>query len=128
MSQRKAESIRAGDRPVRRVNGVPIESEFAEAFDMKATRVIITGHDRQWALEAATAMTGFGTSVIACGIETAIEQELSCDQTPDGRPGFAVLAFAVSGSELEKQIPRRAGQCVLTCPTTALFAGIEGDK
>ncbi|TWU60412.1 Formyltransferase/hydrolase complex subunit D [Rubripirellula tenax] len=110
------------------VNGIPIESEFAEAFDMKATRVIITGHDRQWALDGATAMTGFGTSVIACGIETAIERELSPDETPDGRPGFAILAFAVSGAEMEKQIPRRAGQCVLTCPTSAIYAGILGDK
>lgn len=107
------------------VNGVEIESEFAEAFDMKATRMIITAHDRRWAMDAAAAMTGFGTSVIACGIETAVERELAADETPDGRPGIAILAFAVSGKELEKQIPRRAGQCVLTCPTTALFAGIE---
>ncbi len=110
------------------VHGVPIEPEFAEAFDMKATRVIVTGHDRQWALDGATAMTGFGTSVIACGVEIAIERELGRDETPDGRPGFAILAFAVSGSELEKQIPRRAGQCILTCPTSALYAGIPGNK
>lgn len=102
-----------------------IESEFAEAFDMKATRVIITGHDRDWAAQAAAAMTGFGTSVIACGIETAVERELSPAETPDGRPGVAILAFAVSGSELEKQIPRRIGQCVLTCPSAAIFAGID---
>ncbi len=110
------------------INGVTIESEFAEAFDMKATRVIITAHDRQWALDAARAMTGFGTSVIACGIETAIERELGNDETPDGRPGFSILAFAMSGSDLEKQVPRRVGQCVLTCPTSALYAGIIGDK
>jgi formylmethanofuran--tetrahydromethanopterin N-formyltransferase len=110
------------------VAGVPIEDTFAEAFDMKATRIVITAHSRQWARDAAIALTGFGTSVIACGIEAAIERELASDETPDGRPGIAVLAFAVSGKELEKQIPRRAGQCVLTCPTTALFAGIEGEK
>src|SRR5690606_8916326 len=56
------------------------------------------------------------------------EHELTADQTPDRRPGVAILAFAVSGKELEKQIPRRAGQCILTCPTTALFAGIDGEK
>lgn len=92
---------------------------------MKATRVIITGHDATWAGEAAAAMTGFGTSVIACGIETAVERELSPEETPDGRPGVAILAFAMSGSELEKQIPRRIGQCVLTCPSSAIFAGID---
>lgn len=92
---------------------------------MKATRIIITGHDAGWAAEAAAAMTGFGTSVIACGIETAVECDLSPAETPDGRPGVAILAFAVSGSELEKQIPRRIGQCVLTCPSAAIFAGID---
>lgn len=111
-----------------KINGIPIEATFAEAFDMKATRVVITAADSQWAHAAAAAFVGFGTSVIACGIEMAVEMELPADATPDGRPGVSVLAFAVSGKELEKQIPRRAGQCVLTCPTTALFAGIEGEK
>ena len=108
-----------------RIAGVKIEAEFAEAFDMKATRIIITGHDREWVDQAAMLMTGFGTSVVGCGIEIAVEQTLDPDQTPDGRPGVSVLAFAVSGSELEKQIPLRLGQCVLTCPTTAVFAGVD---
>lgn len=110
-----------------RIEGVPVEATFAEAFDMKATRLVVTAEDRQWAVDACRAMTGFGTSVIACGIEIAIERELAAEETPDGRPGFAILAFAMSGSELEKQIPRRTGQCVLTCPTTAIFGGISGD-
>lgn len=110
------------------VAGVPIEETFAEAFDMKATRVIVTAETIDWARDAAAAMTGFGTSVIACGIEIAVERELSPEETPDGRPGVAILAFAVSSKELEKQIPRRAGQCVLTCPTTAMFAGIDSEK
>lgn len=110
------------------IHGIPIEETFAEAFDMKATRLILTAHDRQWVSDAAQAFTGFATSVIACGIEMGIERELTPQETPDGRPGVAILAFAVSSKELEKQIPRRAGQCVLTCPTTALFAGIESPK
>jgi len=110
------------------IAGVQIDATFAEAFDMQATRIIITAADRQWVQAAATSMTGFGTSVIACGVEIGIEQELSPAETPDGRPGVAILAFAVSAKELEKQIPRRAGQCVLTCPTTSLFAGITAEK
>jgi len=113
------------------LHGVTINDTFAEAFDMKATRIIITALDDYWLREAAAAMTGFGTSVIACGIEIAVEQWLAPESTPDGRPGVAILAFAVSSKELEKQIPRRAGQCVLTCPTTALYAGLtdsETDK
>lgn len=111
-----------------RCNGVPVEPTFAEAFDMKATRLILTAEDERWCRDAAAAMVGFGTSVIACGVEIAVEQSLTAKQTPDGRPGLAILAFAVSGRELEKQIPRRAGQCILTCPTTALYAGLVGDR
>ncbi len=110
------------------VAGVPVEDTFAEAFDMKATRFVVTAETIDWARDAAAAMCGFGTSVIACGIEIAVESELTSEQTPDGRPGVAILAFAISGKELESQIPRRAGQCVLTCPTTALFAGCDGEK
>ena len=87
--------------------------------------MIVTALDRQWVRDAAAAVTGFGTSVIGCGIEIAVERWLAPEQTPDGRPGVAILGFAVSGKELAKQIPRRIGQCLLTCPTTAVFAGVD---
>ena len=110
------------------LNGVTIDDSFAEAFPMKATRIVITAHNLTWALNAAVAATGFATSVIACGCEAGIERELSASETPDGRPGISVLLFAMSGKELAKQLERRVGQCVLTCPTTAVFAGIaEGE-
>ena len=75
------------------------------------------------------AATGFATSVIACGCEAGIERELRAERDAR-RPARAsrVLLFAMSGKELAKQIERRVGQCVLTCPTTAVFAGIaEGE-
>jgi formylmethanofuran--tetrahydromethanopterin N-formyltransferase len=109
-------------------NGVTIDDGFAEAFPMKATRVVITAHNLEWARHAAVAATGFATSVIACGCEAGIERELSPEETPDGRPGQSVLFFAMSGKELTKQLERRIGQCVLTCPTTAAYAGVaEGE-
>ncbi len=108
-----------------RAGGVEIDDTFAEAFPMKATRLLITAHTMTWARHAAVAATGFATSVIGCGCEAGIEAELSPEQTPDGRPGLSVLLFAMSGKELIKQIERRVGQCVLTCPTTAVFAGID---
>jgi formylmethanofuran--tetrahydromethanopterin N-formyltransferase len=111
-----------------RINGIDIENTFAEAFPMTATRLIITAADRFWALRAAESMTGFATSVIACGCEAGVEREVAPERTPDGRPGIAVLLFSVSGKELEKQVVRRVGQCVLTCPSTSVFAGMEGDK
>ena len=109
-------------------NGVQIDDTFAEAFAMKATRLLITAHNLTWARHAAASATGFATSVIGCGCEAGIERELSRDETPDGRPGLSILLFSMSGKELAKQIERRVGQCVLTCPTTAVFSGIaEGE-
>jgi formylmethanofuran--tetrahydromethanopterin N-formyltransferase len=107
------------------LNGVTIDDAFAEAFAMKATRLIITAQNLEWAYHAATAATGFATSVIACGCEAGIERELGPSETPDGRPGVAVLMFAVSTKELTKQLERRVGQCVLTSPTSAIFGGLD---
>ncbi|MFO1065698.1 MAG: formylmethanofuran--tetrahydromethanopterin N-formyltransferase [Pirellulales bacterium] len=110
------------------INGIEIEDTFAEAFPMTATRLIITAADRYWALRAAEAMTGFATSVIGCGCEAAIERELDERLSPDGRPAISVLVFSMSGKELEKQIVRRVGQCVLTCPSTSVFSGLTTEK
>jgi formylmethanofuran--tetrahydromethanopterin N-formyltransferase len=93
---------------------------------MKGTRAIITAQNEKWAMIAAQAMTGFATSVIACGCEAGIERVLTPDETPDGRPGVSIMIFAMGGKGLAKQLETRAGQCVLTSPTSALFAGIEG--
>jgi formylmethanofuran--tetrahydromethanopterin N-formyltransferase len=107
------------------INGVTIDDTFAEAFGMRGTRVIITAQNHKWANIAATAMTGFATSVIACGVEAGIERELDPSETPDGRPGVSVLMFAMGSAVLMKQLETRMGQCILTCPTTAAFSGID---
>jgi len=107
------------------INGTLIDDTFAEAFPMKATRFVITAHTPAWARNAAQSLTGFATSVIDCGCEVGIERELGRGETPDGRPGISVLMFAISSKELAKQVMRRVGQCVLTCPTTAVYSGID---
>jgi formylmethanofuran--tetrahydromethanopterin N-formyltransferase len=109
------------------INGVTIDDTFAEAFGMRGTRVIITAQNHKWARTAAAAMTGFATSVIACGVEAGIEREMEPSETPDGRPGISVLLFAMGSNVLMKQLETRMGQCILTCPTTAAFSGIDGD-
>jgi formylmethanofuran--tetrahydromethanopterin N-formyltransferase len=109
-------------------NGVEIEDSFAEAFGMRATRVLITAINPRWAHQAAETMTGFATSVIGCGVEAGIERDLDPGETPDGRAGVSLLLFGMSTKDLAKQLERRAGQCVLTCPSTALFAGMDGDE
>jgi len=89
-----------------------------------ATRVIVTAATEHWATVAATVMTGYATSVIACDAEAAIERNLTAEETPDGRPGVAVLVFAFSQKALRKAVVGRVGQCVLTCPTTACYNGL----
>lgn len=110
------------------INGVEIDDTFAEAFNMRGTRVVVTAQNLKWAYNAANAMTGFATSVIGCGVEAGIERELNQDETPDGRPGVSVLMFAMGSKVLMQQLETRMGQCILTCPTAAAFSGIESEE
>jgi len=109
------------------INGVQIDDTFAEAFNMRGTRVIITAQNLKWAYHAANAMTGFATSVIGCGVEAGIERELTVEETPDGRAGISILMFSMGSKVLMQQLETRMGQCILTCPTAAAFAGIASE-
>jgi formylmethanofuran--tetrahydromethanopterin N-formyltransferase len=104
--------------------GVNIADTFAEAFDMRAARVLITAASPGWARTAGQSMTGFATSVIGCKVEAGIEAELSPADTPDGRPGVSVLLFGFDAAGLTSRLVDRVGQTVLTCPTTACFDGL----
>jgi formylmethanofuran--tetrahydromethanopterin N-formyltransferase len=110
------------------INGVQIDDTFAEAFNMRGTRVIITAQNLKWAYHAANAMTGFATSVIGCGVEAGIERELTAKETPDNRPGVSILMFAMGSKVLMQQLETRMGQCILTCPTAAAFSGIDSEE
>ena len=105
-----------------------IVDTFAEAFPMWGARVVITAATPAWALEAGRSLTGFATSVIGCKCEAGIERELDAGETPDGRPGVSALLFAMDRDGLAKRLVERVGQCVLTCPTTACFNGIDAEK
>ncbi len=111
-----------------RLQATEVIDTFAEAFEMWAARVIITAHSPQWALAAAQSMTGFATSVIGCKCEAGIECEVQSDDTPDKRPGMSVLLFATSAESVGKRLLERVGQCVMTCPTTACFNGLEATE
>ena len=108
------------------IRGVAIADTFAEAFTMRAARIVISAGTARWAHEAATKLTGFATSVIACKCEAAIERELPASESPDGRPAVSVLLFAMDAEGLGKRLIERIGQTVLTCPTTACFDGLPG--
>ncbi len=105
-------------------NDVPVCNTFAEAFTTVGTRIIVTAVSESWVRIAATEVTGYATSVIACDAEAGVEKFLSPEESPDGRPGVSLMFFAFSRSALEKAVTNRVGQCILTCPTTACYAGI----
>jgi formylmethanofuran--tetrahydromethanopterin N-formyltransferase len=102
-----------------------VADTFAEAFPMRFSRLLITAATADWAYEAARSATGFATSVIGCKCEAAIEVSLRSAQTPDGRPGASVLLFAMDREGVGKRVLDRVGQCILTCPTTACFDGLQ---
>ena len=110
------------------MNDVFIEDTFAEAFPMRAARVVVTATNLRWAHAAARELTGFATSVIACKCEAAVECELTPDETPDARPGVSVLLFAMDTESVAKRLVERIGQTVLTCPTTACFDGLPSEE
>jgi formylmethanofuran--tetrahydromethanopterin N-formyltransferase len=111
-----------------RLHGAEVVDTFAEAFAMWGARVLITAQTPGWADTAARSLTGFATSVIGCKCEAGIERVLDADETPDGRPGVAVLLFAFDADGLGKRLVERIGQTVLTCPTTACFNGLDAEE
>ena len=107
---------------------VKIEDTFAEAFPMWACRVLITAVNEKWALTAARKATGFATSIVMSPAEAGVERLMPKDKTPDGRPGVIIQIYNRSRFELKNQMILRLGQCVMTCPTTAVFDALPNSR
>jgi len=105
------------------LNGVTIDDTYAEAFPTWVARPIITAVTEEWAYRAAVEAVGFATSTIGCPAEAGIDCFVPADETPDGRPGYAILICA-SKKKLKEQVVERLAECVLTAPTTAVFDGL----
>jgi formylmethanofuran--tetrahydromethanopterin N-formyltransferase len=101
-----------------------IDDTFAEAFRMRYARLIVTAHDDHWLHAAVAEFSGYASSIIACDAEAGVERWLSPNATPDGRPGAALLAFGFSAENLGRAMLNRTGQCLMTCPTTAVYDGL----
>lgn len=97
---------------------------FAEAFRLRYARPIVTAHDPHWLAAGLSAFCGYGTSVIGCDAEVGVERFLAAEESPDGRPAAAVLAFAFTGEAVAAAVAARAAQCLLTCPTVCVFDGL----
>lgn len=107
-----------------KIDHVIIDDEFAEAFRMWAARLIVTATDEYWVDIAAQEVCGYGSSVIGCDAEAGVERRISAEESPDGRPGAALMFFAFNAKALAKALPNRVGQCLMTCPTTAVYDGM----
>lgn len=97
---------------------------FAEAFRLRFARLVVTAHDAHWLEAAIRAACGYGTSVIGCDAEVGVERRIAAEDTPDGRPGATLLLFAFSTEALAKAVANRTSQCLLTCPTVAVYDGL----
>ena len=106
------------------INGTEIQDTFAEAFRMWFARLVVTAEDDHWLQAGVQEATGYATSVIACDAEAGLESLLDPTQTPDGRPGAAVLFFGFSRDQVARAVSNRTGQCLMTCPTLAVFDGL----
>ncbi len=103
------------------INGVEIEDNFAEAFGIKVSRILITAATKKLALVAATEATGYGTSVIGCPAEAGIDGYVPPQKTPDGRPGYVIMICNMNKDKLDHELLERVGMCILTAATTAVF-------
>ena len=97
---------------------------FAEAFRLRFARLLVTAHDDHWLDAAIRAACGYGTSVIGCDAEVGVERRIAAEDTPDGRPGATLLLFAFSTEALATAVANRTSQCLLTCPTVAVYDGL----
>jgi formylmethanofuran--tetrahydromethanopterin N-formyltransferase len=116
------------ERPGLTRNGVRIDDSFAEAFGMAGTGVLITAPTAKWARIAAETMSVTATSVIGFGCEAGVDRDIPASETPDGRPGARALIFGFSPDGLQEQVTKLVGQCVLTSPGSACYAGVEGGE
>jgi len=110
---------------MKKIKNTEIIDTFAEAFEMWASRLIVTAESEEWALAAAKSATGFATSVIGCKCEAGIEKLLKQEETPDNRYGVSILIFTMDPKSLGKRLTERIGQSIMTCPTTACFNGLD---
>ena len=107
-----------------RIGETTIEDTFAEAFSMRYSRIVVTAISQRWLDAAVAEFCGYGSSVIGCDAEVGLERHLPASETMDGRPGASLMLFGFSTETVQKSLSNRTGQCLMTCPTTAVFDGL----
>jgi formylmethanofuran--tetrahydromethanopterin N-formyltransferase len=119
-----AQEVASNGKTAVKIGETLIDDTFAEAFGMSYTRLLVTAHDAYWLEAGIREFCGYSASVIACDAEAGRERWLGEDETPDGRIGAALLVFGFSADALGKAVANRTGQCLMTCPSTAVYDGL----
>ena len=61
-------------------------------------------------------------------LRVMLETLVSPEETPDGRVGAIIQIYQSSRGALKHQMSLRIGQCIMTCPTTAVFDALPTAK
>lgn len=107
-----------------KINGVPIQDDYSETFSAHCCRVLITGVNRKWALEAALETKGIGRSATQPPCEATLEREVAVAETPDGRPGFLIQMMDRKLETLKQCLALRLRKGSVPVPTSSVFDGL----
>ncbi len=107
-----------------KINGVPIQDDYSETFSANCCRVLITGVNRKWALEAALETKGIGRSATQPPCEATLEREVPAGETPDGRPGFLIQMMDRKLETLKQCLALRLRKGSVPVPTSSVFDGL----
>jgi formylmethanofuran--tetrahydromethanopterin N-formyltransferase len=107
-----------------KLNRIPVEDTYCEAFDGLVTRLLITAKDKKRLEKAAYNSTALPCTVFGES-EGGVERFLSEKETPDGRIGAIIQIWVGYGKtakeKLEYELGKRIRQGILVVPTTRVF-------
>ncbi len=113
-----------------KINEIPVEDTYCEAFDGLFIRIIITTKDEKRLKRAAYSFTALPSTVFG-EAEGGIEKWLSKDETPDRRIGAIAQLWVNYGKNsinvLERELGKRVRQGILVVPTTSVFNALDSD-
>ena len=98
--------------------------DYSETFTAVMAAVIVTGPTPHIASEAAYETKGLGRSATQPPCECAIVRKLPPEETPDGRPGYLLVAFDRKAKHLRECLALRLRKGTLPYPQTAAFDGL----
>ncbi|MDI9645726.1 MAG: formylmethanofuran--tetrahydromethanopterin N-formyltransferase [Archaeoglobales archaeon] len=113
-----------------KLNDIPVEDTYCEAFDGIYSRFIVTAKHKWLLKKAAYGATALPSTVFG-EAEGGVEKWLSPHETPDGRIG-AICQIWVQKSKkfydvLMREMGKRIRQGILVVPTTRVFNATDSE-